>query len=192
MIKKESASELEQAVKVLKAGGTILYPTDTIWGIGCDATNQEAIKKIYRIKQREESKSMLVLIDRDIQLNKYVRDVPAIAWDLIELTEEPLTIIYSHAQNLAPGIISPDGSIGIRIVKDDFCKELIRKLGKPIVSTSANVSNQPSPGNFSEISKDILSAVDYVINLRQNEMKAGKASAIIKLQPNGTIEIIRK
>src|SRR4249920_3111805 len=155
--------EVLKSVEVLKSGGTILYPTDTIWGIGCDATNEEAVKKIFAIKKREESKSLIVLLDAPEKLNKYVREVPAQAWDLVEYSEKPLTIVYSGAMQVARNIISNDGTVAIRIVKNNFCIALLRKFGKPIVSTSANVSGEETPLSFNSIPGTILSQVDYVV-----------------------------
>ncbi|MDP4187533.1 MAG: L-threonylcarbamoyladenylate synthase [Bacteroidota bacterium] len=187
------AEEIENALKVLKSGGTILYPTDTIWGLGCDATNAEAVSKIFKIKKRDDSKSMLVLIDSLEHISNYVKEVPSIAYDLIEVAENPLTIIYPNAKNLAANLIPPEGTIGIRIVKDDFCCQLIKKFNKPIVSTSANISGMPFPKSFREISAELLQEVDYVVKWRQNEPpSSAKPSSIIKLEVNGEIKIIRK
>lgn len=185
-------NELKKAVEVLKAGGTILYPTDTIWGIGCDATNKSAVEKVYKIKQRSESKSLIVLIENELLLNKYLKEVPEIAWELIEHADSPLTIVYPDARGLANNVVNEDGSIAIRIVKDEFCEKLIHRLGKPLVSTSANVSGEPSPKNYHEISEHILHAVDYVVNLRQAESLNQKPSSIIQVGIKGEIKIIRK
>ena len=184
--------EITKAIEILKSGGTILYPTDTIWGIGCDATNKEAVKKVFEIKGRAESKSLIILIDNETKLNRYLKDIPALAYDLIDCSEKPLTIIYSDAKNLAKNVINEDGSIGIRIVKDEFCKKLIEKFGKPIVSTSANISGDPTPECFKEINPIILSRVDYVVNLRQNETSKNQPSGIIKLGMSGEVKVIRK
>lgn len=184
--------EINKAVEVLKAGGTILYPTDTVWGIGCDATNKEAVDKVFRIKQRVESKSLIVLVDNDQKLNRYLNDVPAMAWDLIEFSEKPITIIYPGARGLAPNAIAQDGSVAIRLTKDEFCKRLIGKFNKPIISTSANISGEPTPGSFREISQSILDSVDHVVNLRQDENNNPPPSTIIQLAMNGEFRIIRK
>lgn len=176
----------------MKQGGVILYPTDTIWGIGCDATNEEAVKRVYDIKQRNDHKSMLVLIDNPDKLQTYVQDVPEIAWDLIDLAEKPLTIIFDGAKNLASNLVAEDGSIGIRITGETFSKELCRQFRKPIVSTSANISGRPSPQTFREIEETIVRAVDYVVNFRQKENKKFAPSGIVKLARNGTIQVIRK
>jgi L-threonylcarbamoyladenylate synthase len=184
-------TEIQNALNVLRSGGIILYPTDTIWGLGCDATNEEAVKKIYAIKRRDDTKSMIILLDNDAKLPSYVRQVPEQAWDLIEFSEKPLTIIYPEAKNLAKNIIAEDGSIGIRVTKDEFCKRLIEKFRKPIVSTSANISGENPPANFSQISDEIKTGVDYIVALRQDEKKTAQPSTIIKLGVKGEIEIIR-
>lgn len=184
--------EIIKALEVLKSGGIILYPTDTIWGIGCDATNTEAVKKIYQLKQREESKSMLLLVEHPDRILRHVKDVPEIAWQLIEVNDKPMTIIYPGAINLAPNLINQDGTIGIRVVQDEFCQRLIAKLNRPLVSTSANISGQPAPAIFDEISDEIKRGVDYVVNWRQEETTRGQASSIIKVGLNGEIDIIRK
>jgi L-threonylcarbamoyladenylate synthase len=184
--------DLTKALEVLRNGGVILYPTDTVWGIGCDATNAESVKRIYEIKQREDSKSMLVLMENPNLLNSYIDEVPEIAWDLIEMTDKPLTIIYSGAKNLAPNLIASDGSIGIRITNEAFTQQLIQRLRKPLVSTSANISGQKTPQNFDEITEEIINAVDYVVEYRRDDIKKYAPSSIIKLGRGGQIEIIRK
>lgn len=184
--------DLTKALEVLRNGGVILYPTDTVWGIGGDATNAEAVKRIYEIKQREDSKSMLVLMENPNLLNSYIDEVPEIAWDLIEMTDKPLTIIYSGAKNLAPNLIASDGSIGIRITNEAFTQKLIQRLRKPLVSTSANISGQKTPQNFDEITEEILNAVDYIVEYRRDDIKKYAPSSIIKLGKGGQIEIIRK
>lgn len=176
----------------MNEGGIILYPTDTIWGIGCDATNKEAVRRVYEIKQRSDSKAMLVLVDSPVKVDFYVQDVPEVAWDLIELADKPLTIIYSGARNLAPNLLAEDGSVGIRVTGEEFSKRLCRQFRKAIVSTSANISGQPSPGNFSEISEGIKSAVDYIVGVRREETGHPKPSGIIKLGKGGVIKIIRE
>ena len=175
----------------MREGGVILYPTDTIWGIGCDATNEDAVRRVYEIKQRQDSKAMLVLVDSSVKVDFYVRDVPEVAWDLIDLADKPLTIIYSGARNLAANLLAEDGSVGIRVTNEDFSKRLCQQFRKAIVSTSANISGQPSPKNFSEISEEVKSAVDYIVGYRQEEMSNPKPSSIIKLDKGGVIKIIR-
>jgi L-threonylcarbamoyladenylate synthase len=184
--------EIKKAYDTIKSGGVILYPTDTIWGIGCDATNPEAVKRIYEIKKRPDTKSMLVLLDSSAKLDYYVDELPAIALDLIDLSVKPLTIIYSGARNVAPNLIAPDGTLGIRITQEAFSKEICRRLKKPLVSTSANSSGQPSPADFSEISKEIIQAVDYVVDYRKNEKQKAVPSSIIQLGKGGLIKIIRE
>ena len=176
----------------MSEGGVILYPTDTIWGIGCDATNEEAVRRVYEIKQRQDSKAMLVLVDSSVKVDFYVRDVPEVAWDLIDLADKPLTIIYSGARNLAANLLAEDGSVGIRVTNEDFSKRLCQQFRKAIVSTSANISGQPSPKNFSEISEEVKSAVDYIVGYRQEEISNPKPSSIIKLDKGGVIKIIRE
>jgi len=184
--------ELKKTLEVLHKGGTILYPTDTVWGIGCDARNKEAVDKIFKIKQRAEYKSMVVLVCDEKMLNRYVKEVPAVAWDLIEAAGGPITIIFPEGRGLAQNVIAADDSVGIRIVKDDFCRDLIHKFGKPIVSTSANISGEPAPASFHEISNEVLNKVDYIVNLRQDEINNIKPSTIIKVAMNGEIKIFRK
>ena len=184
--------DLIKAVEVLRAGGVILYPTDTIWGIGCDATNPAAVKRIYEIKQRQDTKSMLVLMENPNLLNSYIAEVPEIAWDLIEVADSPLTIIYPGAKNLAANLMAPDGSVGIRITNEAFTQQLIQRFRKPVVSTSANLSGQKSPQNFSEISDEIKKSVDYIVTFRQDDLTRSTPSGIIKLGVGGQIEIIRK
>lgn len=183
--------ELKKAQEVLYQGGLILYPTDTIWGIGCDATNEAAVKRVYELKQRVDSKAMLVLVDSPAKLQFYVREVPEVAWDLVDLAEKPLTIIYPGARNLAPNLLAEDGSVGIRLTKERFSKSLCERFRKAVVSTSANVSGAPSPKNFAEISPEIIQGVDYVVNYRQDEQTAATPSSIIKLGLSGQIQIIR-
>ena len=184
--------EIKKACQVMREGGVILYPTDTIWGIGCDATNEEAVRRVYKIKRRADSKAMLVLVDSAVKVDFYVQDVPEVAWDLIELADKPLTIIYSGARNLAPNLLAEDGSVGIRVTGEEFSKRLCQQFRKAIVSTSANVSGQPSPQNFSEISEEIKSAVDYIVDYRREETGKAKPSSIIKLDKGGVIKIIRQ
>ena len=184
--------EIKKACQVMREGGVILYPTDTIWGIGCDATNEEAVRRVYEIKRRADSKAMLVLVDSAVKVDFYVQDVPEVAWDLIELADKPLTIIYSGARNLAPNLLAEDGSVGIRVTSEEFSKRLCQQFRKAIVSTSANVSGQTSPQNFSEISEDIKAAVDYIVDYRREETTQAKPSSIIKLDKGGVIKIIRQ
>ncbi len=183
--------DLKAALDVLQKGGVILYPTDTIWGIGCDAANEEAVKRIYTIKKRVDSKSMLVLMENAGLLERYVDEVPEIAYDLIELTEKPLTIIYDGAKNLAKNLLADDGSIGIRITTEAFSSGLIRRFKRPVVSTSANTSGKPSPACFAEIEPEIVQAVDYVVKYRQDDLRKAVPSSVMKLGRSGEIKIIR-
>ena len=184
--------EVKKAVEVLRQGGVILYPTDTIWGLGCDATNETAVKKVYDIKRRAETKSMLVLIDSPAKLQAYVSEIPDMAWELIELTTKPLTIIYPGARNLASNLINDDNTIGIRVTEEAFSKKLCEMFRKPVVSTSANISGEKSPALFADISKEIISQVDYVVNYRRDGDQPAKASSIIKLGVKNEIQIIRE
>ena len=184
--------EIKKACEVLQKGGVILYPTDTVWGIGCDATNEEAVKRVYEIKRREDSKAMLVLVDSDVKVDFYVKDVPEVAWDLIQYATKPLTVIYDDARNLASNLIGEDGSVGIRVTSEEFSKQLCYRFRKAIVSTSANISGEPSPASFSEIQDEIKQAVDYIVEYRQDEPAGAKPSSILKLSRGGVIKIIRE
>jgi len=185
------ADDIKLSLNTLRNGGVILYPTDTIWGLGCDATNQAAVEKIFKIKARQPGKSLLILVDNDTMMERYVKEIPEIAFELTAVTDTPLTLILPDGRNLANGVCSEDGSVGIRICHDEFCNELISRLRKPIISTSANLSNEPSPGNFSEIAGSVIRAADYVVKHRQDDQTKCTASPIIKLDKNGTIKIIR-
>lgn len=185
-------NDIKKSLEILKNGGVILFPTDTVWGIGCDATNIEAVQRIYKIKKREESKSMLILMENQALLDRYINNIPEIAWDLIEISTTPLTIIYPDAKNLAPNLIASDGSIGIRFTKENFTSRLIQQFRKPLVSTSANISGEKSPAFFGEISEEIKTQVDYIVEYRQNDTTAAHPSSIIKLGYGGQIEVIRK
>ncbi|MCQ6960959.1 L-threonylcarbamoyladenylate synthase [Mucilaginibacter aquariorum] len=184
--------EVNKALKIVQDGGIILYPTDTIWGIGCDATNTDAVKKIYELKQREESKSMIILVDVDNKLQSYINEVPDIAYELIEYSENPLTLVMPGAKNISPALIAEDGSVGIRVTSHPFCQQLIQRLRKPLVSTSANISGQASPEYFSKIDQDIIDGVDYVVDIDQHSTEIKKPSTIMRLAPNGGFEFIRR
>jgi L-threonylcarbamoyladenylate synthase len=188
MLKKE----IENALKVLHEGGVILYPTDTVWGLGCDATNEAAVEKINAIKGRDANKSFIILLDSDAKLASYVTEIPDVAYDLIEYAENPLTVIFSGARNLAKNVINVDGSVGIRIVKHDFCTQLIQRFRKPITSTSANISGQPTPAIFDEIDDAILAAVDYVVDWEQDLQTPKKSSTLMKLGAGGQFSFIRR
>lgn len=185
-------NDIKAALEVLQNGGVILYPTDTIWGLGCDACNEEAVKRIYAIKNRTDSKSMLVLMENAALLDRYVEEVPEVAFDLIEVSDKPLTIVYDGAKNLARNLLSDDGSIGIRITTEAFSSDLIRRFKRPIVSTSANISGKPSPGCFDEIDQQVIDSVDYVVKYRQDDRQKAVPSSIMKLGRGGEIKIIRK
>ena len=184
--------DLKKALEVLQRGGVILYPTDTIWGLGCDATNEAAVRKVYEIKRRTDSKSMLVLMENINLLDRYVEEVPEIAYNLIEVSEKPITIIYPGARNLANNLIASDGTIGIRMTTENFSCQLIQRFKKPVVSTSANISGMPSPAVFQDISDDIKHAVDYIVSYRQDDLTPASPSSIIRLGVGGEIEILRK
>jgi len=184
--------DIKESLIILRKGGIILYPTDTIWGLGCDATNSEAVERIYSIKSRSESKSLIILVDSVQMTEQYVKDMPEIAYELTGVSETPLTLIYPEGKNLSPGVCSVDGSVGIRICHDEFCNELISRLRKPIVSTSANLSGRPFPENFSEIDKSVTHLVDYIVKYRQNDHQKYSVSPVIKVEKDGTIKIIRE
>ena len=175
----------------MRRGGVILYPTDTIWGIGCDATNPEAVARVYKIKQRDDSKALICLVDSDARLQRYVRNVPEVAWDLMELATKPTTVILDNAVNLAPNLIAEDGSIAMRITREEFSRELCYRFQKPIVSTSANTSGEPAAQNYRDIAPDILEAVDYVCWTRRQEHQPHQPSSIIKIGQDGEVKIIR-
>ena len=182
--------EVRKACEILKNGGIILYPTDTIWGIGCDATNEVAVKRVYELKLREDSKAMLVLLDDVGKLASYV-EVPDVAYELLEVNDKPMTIIYPNAKNLAKNLLGEDGSVGIRVTNEEFSRKLCERFRRPLVSTSANVSGEPSPGNFSEVSDCIKNGVDYIVKYRQDDMSKAKPSHIIKLGDGGVVQVIR-
>ena len=191
MEKEIDLEEVKAAVDTLKAGGLILYPTDTVWGIGCDATNAKAVKRVYQLKQRDDSKALIVLIDSAEHLDHYVVDVPEIARELIDVAVKPLTIIYEGAYNLAPNVLGDEDSVGIRIPNDEFCHRLCQRFGKPIVSTSANVSGKPTAKTFHDIAPDIVKGVDYAVQYRRGDATAHQPSNIILLARDGTFKIIR-
>jgi L-threonylcarbamoyladenylate synthase len=184
--------EIDKCLEVLNGGGIILYPTDTIWGIGCDATNEKAVAKIFELKSRPDAKSMIILLDHTTRLAGYITEVPQQAYELMELTEQPLTIVLDGAKNLASNVIASDGSIGVRIVMDEFCNKLIGRLRKPLVSTSANISGDKTPSSFFEVSDKIKSGVDYIVGLRQREKISIKPSTILRVGRGGEIKFIRK
>ena len=184
-------NDIKAALNVLQKGGIIIYPTDTIWGIGCDATNAEAVAKIYKLKQRAETQSMIVLMNGEKMMYNVFKDIPEVAWQILDLSENPTTLILDNPRNVAPNIIAADQSLGIRLVKEPFCYKLMERMKKPLVSTSANISGQPTPKSFKEISPVIINGVDYVVNLHRDKI-AGKPSTIIKLTSDSQVKIIRK
>ena len=184
--------EIKEALNTLRHGGIILYPTDTIWGLGCDPTNEIAVNRIFKIKSRGENKSLIILVDGLNMIERYVEDIPEIVYELADVSDSPLTIIYPKGKNLAEGVCSDDGSVAIRICHDDFCCELISRFRKPIVSTSANLSGSPTPENFGEIEKSLIEKVDYVVKYHQDDRSKSSASPVIKINQDGTIKIIRK
>lgn len=183
--------EIHKAYEVIKEGGIILYPTDTVWGIGCDATNPEAVAKIYALKKRAETQSMIVLMNGEKMMYNVFKEIPEAAWQIMDLSEKPTTLILDKPRNVAPNLIAPDNTLGIRIVKEPFCFKLLERMKKPLVSTSANISGEPTPKSFKEISPEIIKGVDYVVNLHHDKI-AGKPSTIIKLTNDSQVKIIRK
>ncbi len=183
---------LDEVVNLLKKGGIILYPTDTVWGIGCDATNAEAVSKIYALKQREESKSMLCLMDSLDRISLFFDKLPQAAWELIELADKPMTVILDNPKRIASNLVAEDGSVGVRLVNQEFCQAVMRKLARPLVSTSANISGEPSPAKFEQISSAIICGVDMVIEKKYERGATGKPSSIIKISADSQIKIIRE
>ncbi|RAJ13169.1 L-threonylcarbamoyladenylate synthase [Olleya aquimaris] len=184
-------SQLEKAIETLKQGGLILYPTDTVWGIGCDATNANAVRKVYQLKQRDDSKALICLVNNYSMLERYVDNVPKIAYTILDIADQPTTVIYDAPAGIAENLVAEDNTLAIRIPDHEFCQKLIKYFGKPIVSTSANIAGQPTPKSFKEIGDAILKGVDYVVNL-QSENKNAKPSTIIKLSNSGEVKIIRE
>lgn len=184
--------DIKKCVEILRKGGIILYPTDTIWGIGCDATNDDAVRRVYELKRRDDSKAMLVLLDDEARIERYVSEVPEIAYQLIEVAVSPLTIVYEGAYNLAANLLGENSSIGIRISRERFSNRLCRQFGRPIVSTSANISGEPGAMTFAQISDEIKNGVDYVVGYRQDDSTAVRASSIIKISADGSFKILRK
>lgn len=185
------ATEVHNAYEVIAKGGIILYPTDTVWGIGCDATNEEAVKKIYALKQREETKSMIVLMNGDRMLHSVFHSIPEVAWQILDLSEKPTTLILDQPKNVAKNIIASDNTLGMRLVKEPFCFKLMERMKRPLVSTSANISGEPTPQSFKEISPAIINGVDYVVQLHHDKLN-GKPSTIIKLTQDAQVTVIRK
>ena len=183
--------EIQNAYEIIQKGGIILYPTDTVWGIGCDATNAEAVAKIYKLKKRAETQSMIVLMNGEKMIYNVFKEIPEVAWQIIDLSEDPITLVLDKPRNVAANLIAPDQTLGIRVVKEPFCFKLMEKMKKPLVSTSANISGEPTPKSFKEISPEIIKGVDYVVNLHREKI-AGKPSTIIKLTNDSQVKVIRK
>lgn len=188
----EMDEDIKQAIAVLNAGGLILYPTDTIWGIGCDATNAEAVAKVFALKQRDDSKSLITLFDTTARLQYYIEGIPDVAYDMMELSDKPLTLILDGARNLPTNLIAADGSIGVRVTNEEFSHRLCERFKKPIVSTSANISGEPSAATFADISDEIKNGVDYIVRFRQDDISPHRASSIVKLARDGQVSIIRQ
>lgn len=188
----ESKTIIDETIKVLRLGGIILYPTDTIWGIGCDATNEEAVTKLMGLKKRDNGRGFVILVDLPTRIPSYVVDVPELAWDLIELSDKPITIVFDKGKNLAPSVCGENGSIAIRVTRSKFCQQLISRFGRPIVSSSANICGSPFPKNFDSIPKEILSGVDYLIPQPFDTDSTGKPSSIIALGKGNRVRIIRE
>ncbi len=191
-MKNEFGEDIKNALKVLRAGGVILYPTDTVWGLGCDATNAGAVRKIFEIKKRSDAKSLIVLVNSAAMLTRYVDSPPEVALQMAEWSEKPLTVVYDKGRSLADGVASSDGSVGVRICSEPFCDALIDALRKPLISTSANISGEDAPAIFDEISEEIISAVDYVCLYRQDDRSKASPSSVIKVSANGAIKILRQ
>lgn len=184
--------DIRNAVEVLKQGGVILYPTDTIWGLGCDAQNEEAVRRIYEIKRREDSKALICLVDSANRLQRYFRRVPEVAWDLIEYADRPLTLVLDGAVNVAPNLVAEDGSLGMRVTKEEFSRQLCYRFQKAIVSTSANISGEPSPKSFYDIPEELKCQVDYIVQFARGRKSDGHPSSIIKLTEDGAVTVIRR
>ena len=191
MAKTDYEEDLRQAVETLRKGGLILYPTDTVWGIGCDATNAEAVAKVFALKQRAEAKSMLVLVDSATRAQRYVKDIPDVAYDMFEMADKPLTLILDNARGLADGLVAEDGSVGIRVTNEKFSHDLCYRFMKAVVSTSANISGHPAAAIYPEIEQEIIDGVDYVVRYRRDDTKKAKPSSIVKLKANGEVTVIR-
>ncbi len=185
------AEDLDRAAEAIRSGGLVLYPTDTVWGIGCDATRADAVRRVFELKRRADSKALITLLPDEHLLSRYVDEVPDVAWDLIECSTKPLTIVYDHGRNLAKELMAPDGSVGIRITREAFSAALCRRIRRPLVSTSANISGSPTPRCFSEIAPEIVSGVDYVVQYRRHDTTPATPSSVMRLSSGGLFKIIR-
>ncbi|MEY1640410.1 L-threonylcarbamoyladenylate synthase [Tenuifilum osseticum] len=188
----EDKTIIDETIKILRLGGIILYPTDTIWGLGCDATNEEAVAKLMALKKRNDSRGFIILVDLPARIPSYVVDIPEMAWDLIELSDKPLTIVFDKGKNLAPSVYGEKGTIAIRVTRSKFCQQLISRFGRPIVSTSANYSGNPFPKNFNEISQELISSVNFVVPETFDSESTGKPSSIIALGKGNQVRIFRE
>lgn len=184
--------DIRRCAAVMRDGGVVLYPTDTVWGIGCDATSSEAVKKVFAIKRRSDAKALITLVDGEAMLERYVEEVPEVAYQLLECALSPITIVYDRGKGVAPELLGEDGSIGIRVTSEIYSNRLCKELRKPLVSTSANISGQPAPGIFRDISGEILDSVDYVACYRRNDTSPSRPSSVIKLSVSGEIRILRR
>ncbi len=189
---KYTKEEIEAAVKTLREGGVIVYPTETVWGIGCDAGNSEAVQRVFSLKKRTDSRAMISLVANDVMLERFADNIPDVAFELLDAAVEPLTIVLDHPRNIAPALLDADGSAAYRIAGTDFCRELVRRLGRPVVSTSANISGEKAPASFDEIPEDILAGADYVVKAGRDASGTGRPSSVIKISDGGVIRIIRK
>lgn len=187
----DPTTEIHKAFEVIQSGGIILYPTDTVWGIGCDATNADAVAKIYKLKQRAETQSMIVLMNGEKMLYNVFKDIPEVAWQILEVSDKPTTLILDQPRNIAPNLIAADNTLGMRLVKEPFCYKLLERMKKPLVSTSANLSGKPTPMSFKDIDPVIIKGVDYVVNLHRDKI-GGKPSTIIKLTNDAQVKVLRK
>ncbi|MCD7722091.1 MAG: threonylcarbamoyl-AMP synthase [Prevotellaceae bacterium] len=184
--------DIRNAVEAMRKGGVVLYPTDTVWGIGCDATNEAAVRRVFEIKRREDNRAMLCLVDSADRLQRYFRRIPDVAWDLMDCATEPLTLVLQGASGVAPSLVAEDGSLGVRVTKDEFSRQMCFRLQRPIVSTSANISGEPTPAFFKEINGEIVSQMDYVVQFRRGDTTRRKPSHIVKLDLDGAVTIIRR
>ena len=191
-MRNEYDEDIKKALAVMRKGGVILYPTDTVWGLGCDSTNANAVERIFQIKKRADSKSLIILVNSIDMLTRYVSDIPAIALDMAEISDTPLTIVYDKGRSLAQGVTAEDGSVGIRLCQDPFCDDLITALRKPLVSTSANITGELPPAVFDEISEEIKNDVDYICQYRQDDRSRVKPSSVIRISSNGAVKILRE
>lgn len=191
MEKEQFQTDVEAAVRTMRDGGVILYPTDTVWGLGCDATNSAAVKRVFEIKRRADAKALISLVGSVAQLERYVREIPEPAYELVELATTPVTVVYDLPQGLAPELLAPDGSAGLRLTSEAYSRALCLRLRRPVVSTSANISGRPTPAIFAEIADEIVEAVDYVAGYRRDDCEGGRSSSVIKISSDCSIKILR-